>query len=177
MAYSYAWDVTPKELDESTWPSFPGADAAFYRSFTKDAVATDPMVSEDDSQNEPTHSLLDRYVVLRGEWGFPSIGANIPSSLLMVIERSTETPVAYVFGVHRLNEFQPKKLVCRGRVKWVWPDASAGRLYLVVDMTASRFHGASIAGLVVGAMGVFVVTVALRRWLAERRRFREEARA
>jgi len=29
--------------------------------------------------------------------------------------------------------------------------------------------GASIAGLVVGAMGVFVFTVALRHWLKERR--------
>ncbi len=31
------------------------------------------------------------------------------------------------------------------------------------------------AGLVVGAMGVFVFAVALRHWLRERRRFREEA--
>ena len=37
-----------------------------------------------------------------------------------------------------------------------------------LDTTASRFHGASIAGLVVGAMGVFVFTVALRHWLRER---------
>ncbi|MHC4200656.1 MAG: hypothetical protein ACYSU0_11745 [Planctomycetota bacterium] len=46
-----------------------------------------------------------------------------------------------------------------------------------IDATASRFTGASIAGLVVGAMGVFVFTVALRHWLWERRTFREEARA
>ena len=41
--------------------------------------------------------------------------------------------------------------------------------YLSLDTTASRFHGASVAGLVVGAMGVFVFTVALRHWLGERR--------
>ncbi len=46
-----------------------------------------------------------------------------------------------------------------------------------LNLRASRFHGASVAGLVVGAMGVFVFTVALRHWLGERRRFREEARA
>ncbi|MHC4199441.1 MAG: hypothetical protein ACYSU0_05570 [Planctomycetota bacterium] len=51
------------------------------------------------------------------------------------------------------------------------------RSFLALDTTASRFHGATIAGLVVGAMGVFVFTVALRHWLGERRRFREEARA
>jgi len=33
----------------------------------------------------------------------------------------------------------------------------------------SRFTGASIAGLVVGAMGVFVFSVALRHWLKERK--------
>ena len=41
--------------------------------------------------------------------------------------------------------------------------------HLVVDATASRFTGASIVGLVVGAMGVFVFSVALRHWLRERR--------
>ncbi len=40
---------------------------------------------------------------------------------------------------------------------------------LCVEPTASRFHPASIAGLVVGAMGVFVFSVALRHWLKERR--------
>jgi hypothetical protein len=44
-----------------------------------------------------------------------------------------------------------------------------------IDVGTSRFTGASIAGLVVGAMGVFVFTVALRHWLGERRRFRGEA--
>jgi len=38
-----------------------------------------------------------------------------------------------------------------------------------VDTTATRLTGASIAALVVGAMGVFVFTVALRHWLGERR--------
>ena len=34
---------------------------------------------------------------------------------------------------------------------------------------ASRYHPATIAALVVGAMGVFVFTIALRHWLGERR--------
>ncbi len=45
-----------------------------------------------------------------------------------------------------------------------------------IDATASRFHGASIAGLIVGAMGVFVFTVALRHWVGERRKFLEVTR-
>jgi len=50
-------------------------------------------------------------------------------------------------------------------------------VHITIVTTASRFTGASIAGLVVGAMGVFVFTVALRHWLGERRKFEEEARA
>ncbi len=47
-----------------------------------------------------------------------------------------------------------------------------GEAYLYwLDTYASRLHGASIAGLVVGAMGVFVFTVALRHWLNQRRAF------
>ena len=50
-----------------------------------------------------------------------------------------------------------------------------GSVDISILTTASRFTGASIAGLVVGAMGVFVFTVALRHWLRERRKFREQA--
>ncbi|MHC4200191.1 MAG: hypothetical protein ACYSU0_09390 [Planctomycetota bacterium] len=45
---------------------------------------------------------------------------------------------------------------------------------LLVDTTRSRFTGASVAGLAVGAMGVFVFTAALRHWLDLRRSFRVE---
>jgi hypothetical protein len=39
----------------------------------------------------------------------------------------------------------------------------------VIHTERGRFHPASIAGLVVGAMGVFMFSVALRHWLRERR--------
>ncbi|MHC4198595.1 MAG: hypothetical protein ACYSU0_01190 [Planctomycetota bacterium] len=45
---------------------------------------------------------------------------------------------------------------------------------LVLDPNASRFHGASIAGIVVGAMGVFVFSVALRHWLEQRTKFQAD---
>ena len=41
------------------------------------------------------------------------------------------------------------------------------RYYL--DTTASRFHPASVAGLVVGAMGCFIFGLYLRGWLRERK--------
>ena len=55
----------------------------------------------------------------------------------------------------------------KGRVQicYAWDE-----LIIMVTEPFSRFTGASIAGLVVGAMGVFVFTAALRHWLNERRR-------
>jgi hypothetical protein len=38
-----------------------------------------------------------------------------------------------------------------------------------INTTASRFHPSSIAGLVVGAMGVFIFGLYLLRWVKERR--------
>ena len=69
--------------------------------------------------------------------------------------------------------------VLHGRVS---KTASSGSGYLMPDgsvinnarppgflVDASRFHPASIAGLMVGAMGLFVLTLALGHWLRERR--------
>ncbi len=73
------------------------------------------------------------------------------------------------------------KITLVGRVVSVSPITSGvlnrlgSKEGLVVDVEAGRLHGASIAGLVVGAMGVFVFTVALRHWLKERRAFGEAA--
>ena len=39
----------------------------------------------------------------------------------------------------------------------------------IVRAEASRFHAASVAGIVVGAMGCFVFGLYLRRWLRERK--------
>ncbi|MHC4253463.1 MAG: hypothetical protein ACYS9X_30465 [Planctomycetota bacterium] len=44
-----------------------------------------------------------------------------------------------------------------------------GPVVVLVDTTASRFTGASIAGLVVGAMGCFIFGLHVRRWGAQSR--------
>jgi len=40
--------------------------------------------------------------------------------------------------------------------------------------TASRFHPASIAGLLVGAMGCFIFGLYLRRWIIDRKALASE---
>ena len=73
-------------------------------------------------------------------------------------------------------------LPARGRVLAVGPDWSEGLFVIdegqlmkpygravTLATDASRLHPASIAGIVVGAMGVFVFGLYLRRWVKERR--------
>ena len=48
-------------------------------------------------------------------------------------------------------------------------DMDADRIPILYT-TASRFTGESVAGLVVGAMGIFIFSMYLRRWLRERTR-------
>jgi hypothetical protein len=47
-------------------------------------------------------------------------------------------------------------------------------MVIVVDTTASRFHPASVAALVVGAMGCFIFGLYLRAWLRERKALASE---
>jgi hypothetical protein len=56
--------------------------------------------------------------------------------------------------------------------KWEGVRRRTWRMQL--DPDARRLAGPSIAGLVVGAKGLFVFAVALRHWLSERRAFRVE---
>jgi hypothetical protein len=57
------------------------------------------------------------------------------------------------------------RLVLHGRVG----QSPYSIAFHVFDTTASRFHPASVAGLVVGAMGLFVFGTALRQYLRERK--------
>ncbi|MHC4249461.1 MAG: hypothetical protein ACYS9X_10085 [Planctomycetota bacterium] len=54
---------------------------------------------------------------------------------------------------------------------WTGRSADCGEHWSgpAIDTIASRFHGASVSGLAVGAMGVFIFALFLRRWLRERR--------
>jgi hypothetical protein len=52
-----------------------------------------------------------------------------------------------------------------GRLDDIFP----GTGVLWIDTTASRFHSASVAGLVIGAMGCFIFGLYLRRWLCDRK--------
>jgi hypothetical protein len=57
----------------------------------------------------------------------------------------------------------------RARITEYYTEEASSSYRLSVDEGSGRLHGASVAGLVVGAMGVFVFVVALRHWLREKK--------
>jgi len=108
------------------------------------------------SRFRTTH--VGRYVSVEGCYN--SHGKHGPPFLT---ESSRGDSVVSILGNTPGHETTPGRYRVTGRVRM------DHRHLAGIDTDASLFHGASIAGLVVGAMGVFVFSVALRHWLRERR--------
>ncbi len=151
MAHSYAWDVTVKDVHYLAGDLYPR-----------------------DDDYEDTRQRSGKYVRVRGL--VVSTLSVDKQTRFLYLANAQEPDVQAMVRVRNASELDGQ-LEATGRVmklsgyEW-WHGYPP-----VVDTTASRFTGASVAGLVVGAMGVFVFAVALRHWLGERSKFREEERA
>jgi len=155
MRYSYAWGMTPAQL-AGGW-------------YVPDRLPGIPGNTED-------RAFVGVYVRLSGFLNPDSRSPYSPDTWVWA-SRAGGHGVSANNG-HDLRPGPGGQVTVYGRVSVYAVRWSEGyRAQYVVDNHSSRFTGASIAGLVVGAMGVFVFTVALRHWLGDRRRFREEARA
>jgi hypothetical protein len=157
MRYSYAWDVTPRLLGEAVWESYPDvAEAEWHKT----------------EWYSPEGWPLKGYVSLHGTillskeieevYPWAEYGKEFPGRLLLVYEPDNMRKNVWV----HCGATDPATIDGQGGLK--------GRVYYdpgpeTVDMTSHRFHPASISGLVVGAIGVFVFAVYLRSWLRERR--------
>ena len=139
MRFSYAWDVTPSHLSEA----------------------------EDRMRQGRWPS--GAWARLHGQVWWQDTGESA-WTWFTVADGAASRPVA-VFAPRVADFDYPSEFV--GRVA----HKLAGNMgigismpvFVTVDTTASRFHPASIAGLVVGAMGVFVFGLYLRMWVKERR--------
>jgi hypothetical protein len=157
MRYSWAWDVVPTELaqiadaDEPAWHGY----------YLRVRGIADMHYSAGRLTGIIVRDAVDErfYVIVRLPIGatppireaaaFSGRLSETPRSVLRTYLRAVRRDKG---SVHESVEDVPHTLVVQ-----------------------NRFTGASIAGLVVGAMGVFVFTVALRHWLGERRAAREVA--
>ena len=117
--------------------------------------------------------MLGRYVELRGVWNEVDWGPDErpgPGVVLGVVKEAGRSDKGV--AVLMYDETPPvdqAPVTFKGRVDYIAGCESGPPVFrFEVNASAGRMHGASTAGLVVGAMGVFVFTVALRHWLGER---------
>jgi hypothetical protein len=182
MRYSYAWHLTPADLG-ALWTAenlnkrhYKGRlwtfGSAEHRSWPVDSFVRVRAQWLDTDPPDDAQLLVDT-----GEGGFDCLHAIRNSEswqFVPDIESSPDFDMS-LFGERWLyGRLVPDESMYGG------PFGSLSRAppgTPIVDIRRGRLHGASIAGLVVGAMGVSVFTVALRHWLRKRRRFREEERA
>lgn len=136
-------------------------------SYAWDVVPTGMLAKGDSARKHP---LVERYVRLQGyvrckDWNSSyCVYATVHGVDAVVVDRASGGT-----GVG------PGSVDLYGRVYVYWPSYGTYERGLRVDSSASRFHPASVAGLVVTAFGAFVFALHLRRWLVERREAREAA--
>ena len=173
MRFSYAWSVTQRQLpsrvlaigddyreEYSDWPT------GTLVSLRGTVVRRQPVRTylRDGSSRLAKCAFVKKLV--KGEWGI------IDPPDVVLVELSEDAPCP----INEDAEFIGRIRVVQAEVD-ITPGAKLHYRICMLDTATPRFHGASIAGLVVGAMGVFVFAVALRHWLGARRESREGARA
>ncbi len=160
MRYSYCWDFTPGELEErfgaEAVPDFhsEGGGGETGRYVRVSGTASDWMVGHATPLLKGSGS--DRAARRKYVWlsdGEGSVFVRVPrAAASLAMEGKLFTFTGRVLP-------NPENLPLSGTP----PDVC------LIDATAGRFHGASVAGIVVGAMGVFVFGMALRHWIRRRR--------
>jgi hypothetical protein len=143
MRYSYCWQVGSPELDDPFAYSSGAWPVGAYVEVLGRLESREFTPDPDTGQwRVIATNSIDRFMAVR------VVGRGRP-------------PEPLADGMRRL----------RGRVHTIqFPSADNqfGAIHRV-DTDDSRLHGASVAGLVVGAMGVFIFGLYLRRWLSERK--------
>jgi len=152
MLFSYAWPISLRDLGRRRMPA------------------------RGLARHEAMHPMLDRYVVVTGILVKRPLEATMmfpPSGwLLRLGDRHPKHQISGFSRVCHLRGVSTKvgtPMEIRGRLAVHESWSSIPTVSLYVDATRSRWTGASVAGLVVGAMGVFIFALHLRRWLRVRR--------
>ncbi len=164
MTYSYAWSTTPEDVADR----FEQRHAARLKLPNRTRRGTCDFAE-----------LIQPYLAVRGtiSMDYYRMGETVDGHFsLSGQEQFARGDLNVVLAADaKVGDFGVERTYL-GRLRCVKGAGGIGRepcASVMLDTAASRFTGASIAGLVVGAMGVFVFTVALRHWLGERRKFRE----
>jgi len=183
MRYSYCWDISARVL--------PSEEVGLDRSpviYFHDVETNLVLVHPDALQPEwpeaiGDHWLRDRYVRVKGRAGFRSSMSSVQHDDGTMSQRVNRTVwVTDGTGSVRMLISSPLDVPYRegeyatfhGKLipdvwRW-WENLSETSMKpFALDISASRWHAASVGGLVVGAMGLFVFGLYLRSWLRARR--------
>ena len=176
MRYSYCWPLAASDYDAVI------SDALL---IARKAEAGEGSLFQKAARAAAASPLYGRYVVVEGRADpiFPKSDMELAGDTATgghyVVAWADGGAVPIVVSDTARVPAHQEEVVLSGRVVLdpAWGSMSDMPMHLFfVDSTASRFHPASISGLVVGAMGVLVFAVYLRHWLKERRAFGEQAR-
>jgi hypothetical protein len=155
MRYSYAWDVTAQQLLEDLPPSSiftsPGQVPAYslHGDYRYDGVLVS--IHGDVSSDPELHKLASSF-------SQEAVPIRFETLAVLVTSPRASASSCSVAAVH-IGRVRPGVAAV--------PDCPT--LLPVIDTSASRFHPASVAGLVVGMMGCFIFGLYLRGWLRERK--------
>ena len=142
MRYSYAWEVTARSVAE--------------REMTLDNLGRPgPLLCI-------RANVVEHEVVKSWSWF-----ENCAVASLVLDDGAGGVVHLYAAVPEESKIIADKQLVLAGRIFWSFPAPDASAVFYL-DATVSRFHPTSVAGLVVGAMGLFIFTLYLRSWLRER---------
>lgn len=160
---------------------FPYAAAAFSCACVAAAVWTFMLFSYawtvtpsdfEQGRDPPAHPMVGRYVEMLP--GVDAAGRGfVPIRDMIDIGQFRED--LYVAIADAQGDQLTTKV--RGRVVVRWTLTSGPYPFLAINADAGRWPGASVAGPVVGAMGVFIFALHLRRWLRVRRLAADAGRA
>jgi hypothetical protein len=164
MRYSYALTVAPEEVDAQAFPQ----QTLGYDLMGRYVELTDPLGDALDAELCPRST----HVSMGG-------GPHVYVWRLARVYTVAGNGGTFAYIIQPPGARAPTGPVFRGRLRAVVLLAAGENTIslntLVVDAGASRFTGASIAGLVVGAMGFFIFGLYHRRWLIEMKALASES--
>jgi len=182
MRHSYAWEMTPRDL------ALPDIVFKDRPSDSLDGPAPPAIGFEElmdgslDWLLAERYPLLGRYVCIKGrilgDWRDRSFSPEERRRMDSFI-RIADPAVPEIHGLVRsayieeaaMYPLPPEEVTFKGRIDG--PFSTSGDPFsnrcLWVNAAASRFHPASVGGIVVGVMGCFIFGLYLRRWLRERK--------
>jgi len=166
MRFSYAWEVTPEDLlAAASGGVSPERTTGLYVRLTPSRESEWCEWAESMFDPDST-SLVYTPGIKRSVRVTPEKIRALPANSVEDYDMESYADTFLVSFSPPTRKFELIRRGIPGRVRGR-SEGWGGYPAWTVDTTASRFHPASIAGLVVGAMGCFIFGLYLRAWLQE----------